>query len=161
MYEDSKTQLSARGPRSSEEFDILCDQLAKIESAFRSLNYRTQSAGSLPPEKALEILISIQKLRHELYFHDLFADPAWDMLLTLKIYELRQHRLAITGLCAKSYVPNTTALRWIKIMEQRGLMERSNDSSDGRRKYLRLSDSASSALDQFLINLSQKISSLL
>jgi len=81
-----------------------------------------------------------RRLRDEFFgASDLFSDPAWDILLDLFISDLEGRDLSITDACIGAAVPMTTALRWIVILEQRGLACRENDQRDARRVFLRLS----------------------
>ncbi|HMP55722.1 MAG TPA: MarR family transcriptional regulator [Novosphingobium sp.] len=70
---------------------------------------------------------------------DLFGEPAWDILLDLMHAEHMGKRVSITSACIGSAVPSTTALRWIKILEGKGLIERFFDERDARRSFIRLS----------------------
>jgi DNA-binding MarR family transcriptional regulator len=87
--------------------------------------------------------------RARFFSSDLFADPAWDMLLGLYAAELAQQRMSVTSLCVTSNVPTTTALRWISHMERQGYIVRRPDPLDARRFFLSLSDQASKALAQY------------
>jgi DNA-binding MarR family transcriptional regulator len=80
---------------------------------------------------------------------DLFAEPAWDMLLDLLRCELRGRRLSTSDLCMAASVPGTTALRWIAAMVQRGLLIREPDRNDGRRVFITLAPDASAALRRY------------
>src|SRR3546814_17984132 len=65
-------------------------------------------------------LLRFRRLRDRYFAGDLFADPAWDMLLDL--YAARSqnsHPVSVSSLCIASSVPATTALRWIKAMEEK------------------------------------------
>jgi Winged helix DNA-binding domain len=85
--------------------------------------------------------------QRDLYFPaDLFADPAWDMLLDLMAARLEGRQVAISSLCIAAYVPATTALRWIKALTEQGLFERIPDPADGRRVHIALSDETAGAL---------------
>ena len=46
--------------------------------------------------------------------------------------------------------PRATALRWIKMLTDRGLFVRSADPRDGRRVYIELSEEADRALAAYL-----------
>ena len=59
-------------------------------------------------------------------------------------------RVAVSSLCIAAAVPATTALRWIKMLTDRGLFIRSADPQDGRRVYIELSDEAARALTAYL-----------
>lgn len=67
------------------------------------------------------------------------GEPAWDILLNLYEAHLSQVRTMVTGACLGSRVPATSALRWLKVLEVRGLVERQGDPLDGRRVFVSLS----------------------
>lgn len=96
--------------------------------------------------QAVQNLIDARQLRYKFFGADLFADPAWDMLLELLRAEIEQHRVTVSSLTRASNVPATTALRWIKIMTDRGLLNRSADPTDARRIFLELSPTSSLAM---------------
>lgn len=66
----------------------------------------------------------------------LFADPAWDILVDLLDSGMRGIPVSVTGACVASGVPLTTALRYIRLLEQEGLISRGADEDDGRRVFL-------------------------
>src|SRR5690606_24209072 len=65
--------------------------------------------------------LRVRRLRDEFLPGDLFADPAWDMLLDLFAARLEQERVSVSSLCIASAVPPTTALRWIRTLTEKGL----------------------------------------
>ena len=68
------------------------------------------------------------------------------MLLDLLQAELAHLRVPVSSLCIAAAVPATTALRWLKMMTQRGIFLRRADPHDGRRVFVELAPSASRAL---------------
>lgn len=72
----------------------------------------------------------------------LFGEPAWDLLLDLFIAAKERKRVPVTSACIGAAVPTTTALRWLAVMEDRGLILREADPSDARRIFVRLSTDA-------------------
>ena len=98
----------------------------------------------------IRAMIRARRLRDQYFSGDLFADPAWDMLLDLMAARLEKKRVAVSSLCIAAAVPPTTALRWIKALTDRGLFVRSADPQDGRRVYIELSDEAAGALGAYL-----------
>ena len=50
--------------------------------------------------------------------------------------------MPVTSACIGAAVPTTTALRWIAMLEAKGLITRENDSSDARRVFVKLSPEA-------------------
>ena len=95
--------------------------------------------------------LRFRRLRKSHFDADLFADPAWDMLLDLFIQRSVGQRVAITSACIASSVPSTTALRWIAQLESRGLLFREEDPSDGRRAFVGLTRKGELAVTRYLI----------
>lgn len=81
---------------------------------------------------------------------DLFQDPAWDILLDLYAAHLEGRSVSVSSACIASMVPPTTALRWITVLEKRGLVLRANDDLDARRRHLFLTDKARRFLETFI-----------
>lgn len=77
---------------------------------------------------------------------NIFADPAWDILLDLFVADLAGKNISISSACLASGVPPTTALRWLKRLEEKDLIERIPDPFDGRRVYVRLVEKAKKAI---------------
>lgn len=86
-------------------------------------------------ETGVRAMLKMRRLRDQFFDGELFADPAWDMLLELYAAELGQQRISTGRLCVAAAVPTTTALRWISTLENKGLVERKADPFDGRRFY--------------------------
>jgi DNA-binding MarR family transcriptional regulator len=100
----------------------------------------------VPPatlEAKVRSVLKARRARESLLGHELFSDPAWDILLELYLAELSQHRQTITALCAGAAVPATTALRWINHLEAKGLVRKSPDPIDRQRVFTSLSETAS------------------
>jgi DNA-binding MarR family transcriptional regulator len=94
--------------------------------------------------------IRLRRMRDRFFGDDLFADPAWDMLLDLKAAKLERVKVAASSLCLAAAVPSTTALRWIKVMCENGIFVRVNDPEDGRRVFVELSDGAAARMAAYL-----------
>jgi DNA-binding MarR family transcriptional regulator len=89
-------------------------------------------------------------MRGQYFPTEMFADPAFDMLLDLYAARLEGSRVAVSSLCIAAAVPATTALRWIKALTDQGLFVRRADPQDGRRVYIALSDQAAEAMGRYL-----------
>jgi DNA-binding MarR family transcriptional regulator len=96
-----------------------------------------------------------RRIRDELLPCDLFAEPAWDMLLDLYGAHYRRAKVSVSSLCIAACVPGTTALRWIKTMEDAGLFTRQCDPIDKRRIFIWLSEGARLAMDAYFDKLAQ------
>ncbi len=86
----------------------------------------------------------------------LFGEPAWDMLLDLFIAEADGKRLSVTAACIGSAVPTSTALRWLVILEDRGLVRRENDPSDARRVFLQLTSDGYAKMANYFLQLQRE-----
>ncbi len=102
-----------------------------------------------PSANELRSTIRARRVRDQFFESDLFADPAWDMLLDLLAARLESVQVAVSSLCIAAAVPPTTALRWIKRMTDEGIFERVADPDDGSRIFIRLSDHASDAMVKY------------
>ena len=104
---------------------------------------------ALPDPRLVRKIIRQRQLRARFFQGDLFADPAWDMLLDLTAARAEHKRVSVTSLCIASGVPPTTALRWISQMTEEGLFCRAEDATDRRRAFITLSDRAADAMAHF------------
>lgn len=89
---------------------------------------------------AAQDLYRERRRRSEFFPDDLFGEPAWDTLLDLYIAEKKNERVCVTSACLGAQVPCATGLRWLRQLEQQGLVEREADKADGRRKFVRISE---------------------
>lgn len=133
---------------------VIGNELAAAQARLGQIVGLLQTAGEAmttgrPTESSIRRIIQGRTRRARYFDADLFADPAWDMLLELYACELGQRRLTVSNLCLAACVPATTALRWLSILERRGLAARQNDPLDRRRIYVRLTPSGVSAMEAF------------
>lgn len=103
------------------------------------------------PITAREIrdILRLRRLRDQFFPGEMFADPAWDMLLDLMAARLAGQRVSVSSLCIAAAVPATTALRWIRALTDNGLFLRQADPADGRRVFIALSEKAADAMTNF------------
>ena len=101
------------------------------------------------PSAPVRRMLRQRRMREQFFPADLFADPAWDMLLDLYAAQLEGQPVAVSSLCIAAAVPATTALRWIKTMTDTGLFERHADPRDGRRIFIGLSAKTAQAMERY------------
>lgn len=100
-------------------------------------------------ERDIRNLLKLRRNRDRFFKTELFADPAWDILLELYGAALGQYRMSVSNLCMGAAVPATTALRWIKQLEDEGLIDRKADPTDARRTFLELSHKGIETMDAY------------
>lgn len=155
---DPNSGERARLQAMAAELARLAEQLGSLSSgmdaddtseglAEQAQDYRAEEpadrAPAIPPSpQRIRHLISMRRLRDRFFSPDLFADPAWDILLDLSASRLEGRSVSVSSLCIAAAVPPTTALRWIRMMTDQGLLERRADSADARRMFVDIADAA-------------------
>jgi DNA-binding MarR family transcriptional regulator len=108
-----------------------------------------------PLELAQRIYKSRRERRH-FFPQDLFADPAWDMLLALYTSELEGSAVSVSSLSIAADVPVTTGLRWLHALEKREFISRRAHPRDKRSFTIHLSAETRAALTAYLERTSGK-----
>jgi DNA-binding transcriptional ArsR family regulator len=143
----------------------LSEEVGRIASALAALSEEDAAASEAANGKIridaglVRAMIRARRLRDHFFRSELFADPAWDMLLDLFAARLEQRKVAVSSLCIAAAVPPTTALRWIKSLADQGLLVRVADAEDGRRVFMELSDESAHAMEAYL-RAAQRVSPL-
>ncbi|UVO50253.1 MarR family winged helix-turn-helix transcriptional regulator [Sphingomonas sp. SUN019] len=81
--------------------------------------------------------------RRGLVFADapgLFAEPAWDILLSLYVARNEKRRCSVTSVAPSAGIPYTTLLRCLSVLASAELVSRSGDAVDRRRSNLDITD---------------------
>jgi hypothetical protein len=153
LHQPGRSVETERLQRLNEEVARIADTLTRLtrgeereRGSVRAagLDYRGPDDGAEDDINAQEIraVIRSRRLRAQYFTGELFADPAWDMLLDLFAASIERRRVSVSSLCIAAAVPPTTALRWIGTLHEAGLFERHADPSDRRRAYIALSAKA-------------------
>ena len=155
-------QNATRLRQLSDEVSRIALTLARLSTGPASSPRLTEMppiSGDLPQVSAetVQNVIQARRLRARYFDENMFADPAWDMLLDLLQAELTQLRVPVSSLCIAASVPATTALRWLKTMTQQGIFERRADPHDGRRVFVELAPQASQALRRYFADIGQSM----
>jgi DNA-binding MarR family transcriptional regulator len=125
----------------------------RLHAILRQLDRATGEVSTLseaPTAKRVASILKARRLRAKFFDADLFAEPAWDMLLELYTAELDEVRATIGSLSLGAGVPATTALRWIQVLEEKGLFARHPDPLDRRRIFVSLTKKGIDAMNAFL-----------
>jgi DNA-binding MarR family transcriptional regulator len=143
---------AARLRQLSDEMGRIASTLARLSSGPGTPAIKPGDGKADAPAvdaEAVRAIIRARRLRSRFFSEELFADPAWDMLLDLLQAEIAQLRVPVSSLCIAASVPATTALRWIKTMTEQGLFVRRADPHDGRRVFVELAPAASDAMRRY------------
>lgn len=105
------------------------------------------SIGPVAQDQRLPTALLSAKRAYDLggrYFDELgpavCGDPGWNILLDLFISAGNFRRLSVSAVCIGSRAASATALRYISLLHDAGLVERIADTTDGRRSYVVLTE---------------------
>ncbi len=87
-----------------------------------------------------------RRMRAQFLPAELFGEGGWSMLLDLFVSEYHGRKVSTTSACLAADVPSTTALRWLDLLENKGLIQRAPTYRDKRVKYVALTSKARDAL---------------
>jgi DNA-binding MarR family transcriptional regulator len=96
------------------------------------------------------VVLNSRRIRKQYFNRDLFGEPAWEILLALFITEESAGRLSMGKLAEWIEVPLSTVVRWVKTLEEEGLIERTDHPTDRRTVFIRLREKGKKALDAYL-----------
>jgi len=161
VMEASADKNAARLRQLSDEVSRIATTLARLSTgpAANARRDGVEGRGDAP-EVAIETVravIRARRLRSRYFREDMFADPAWDMLLDLLQAEIAKLRVPVSSLCIAAAVPATTGLRWLKTMVQEGIFVRQADPHDGRRVFVELAPETSQALRRYFADVGKVV----
>jgi len=134
----------------------LARQLDEISRRLKSATASVEQKDSVLSLAALiRLILKNRRLRSQFFSNDIFADPAWDMLLDLTLARLEGRHISVSSLCVAANVPTTTALRWIKQLIERGLIDRKSDPGDARRSFVEIEDAPFNQMIYYLTKISR------
>jgi len=143
----------------SEEVSRIASTLARLSTGPGTPSRVLEQARAADiPALSVDVVRSViraRRLRSRYFSEEMFADPAWDMLLDLLQAEIAQLRVPVSSLCIAAAVPATTALRWLKTMVSQGIFLRRADPHDGRRVFVELAPDTSQALRRYFAEVGQ------
>ena len=135
----------------------LFDQVDQLQHA---ANGAVAEAASRLGRCELAVLIMGARRERKRHFDaHLFGEPGWDILLDLYVSYCRDETVDITGASIASGVAQTTALRYLRDLEESGLIEREADPHDLRRKLVTISDQGLQRVEAYLDGYSQWVMS--
>lgn len=110
------------------------------------------SSNELPSEALLdraESVLRVRRARERLFCRAMIGEPAFDLLLCLYVRS-GQKETSLTSLARPAGIPNSSAVRWIRYLADKGLVELTESRSDRRKTCVQLTPSGRAAMDEFL-----------
>ena len=108
----------------------------------------------------LAAIINARSLRARFFPGQIFADPAWDILLDLTRAKLEGQQVSVSSVCIAASVPMSTALRWVKQMTDANLLHRWTDPKDRRRDLIALTEPTADRMRDYLALAHKRLSAL-
>ncbi|WP_375288464.1 winged helix DNA-binding protein [Sphingomonas sp.] len=128
---------------------VSCEQAAPTRA---TVSGATAMPASRDSERLTTVLawIKARTNRNQVFGDELFAEPAWDILLDLYANFRLNRTVTIGDLCVASRAPMSTALRWLGLLERRKLVSRTADPLDRRRAFITLTDEGRAKMEKTL-----------
>jgi DNA-binding IclR family transcriptional regulator len=87
------------------------------------------------------------------YFDEvLFGEPCWDMLLDLFANKALGRRVSVTSLCLAANVPQATGMRYLRLLEEQGLVGRTPAPDDRRVTLVEMTQLAYKQMRRYVID---------
>lgn len=83
----------------------------------------------------------------------LFADSCWNMCLDIYICDLKDEKVTVSSIAHSSGIPMTTAMRYINVMAEEGLLEKSPNPLDNRMIFISTSATCKDRISTILHHL--------
>jgi DNA-binding MarR family transcriptional regulator len=82
--------------------------------------------------------LSVRQLRKRMFGMENFSGPPWEILLHLFDAHTAQRRETVGNTWLGADIPASTALRWLKRLEDTGMVHLRDDPCDARRRFVEL-----------------------
>lgn len=132
-------------------------RLATISSHRRTVSQPATTPTIINDDPTYDVLSHAKRLyaarrRRDRAFagYDLFGEPSWDILLDLFIAGEERNLIGVSSACIAACCPPTTALRWLGLLLDQGLIVRTDDPDDARRVNVALSATGMQLMQGYL-----------
>jgi DNA-binding MarR family transcriptional regulator len=96
-----------------------------------------------------ETILRIRAARERLLGRAAIGEPAFDLLLHLYVRS-GQKEASLTGLATAAEVPHSSAVRWVRYLADKGLVELKESKLDRRATCVELTPGGRAVMDEFL-----------
>ncbi len=153
--------LSARAPTASPAaLNGFGEQLTRLVAALETKNGEAAAEGPVTDQQiaaTLRLIIASRGMRGRYFPSELFADPAWDILLDLTRAALEKQQVSVSSVCIAASVPMSTALRWVRQMTEAGMLRRWTDPKDRRRDLIALTEQTATHMREYLAHVHNQL----
>jgi len=94
-------------------------------------------------------MLRVRRAREELFCRSMFGEPAFDLLLCLYVRSEKKET-SLTSLARTAGITNSSAMRWIRYLDDKHLVELTDSRSDRRAICVQLSPAGRAVMDEFL-----------
>ena len=96
-----------------------------------------------------ETILRVRAARERMLGRAAIGEPAFDLLLRLYV-RLGQKEASLTGLATAAGVPHSSAMRWVRYLADKGLVELKESNLDRRSTCVELTPGGRAMMDEFL-----------
>jgi DNA-binding MarR family transcriptional regulator len=146
---DNVYRLVSLDERDVEDLHRLLGKLRDRSPVSETQDAEVPDSEELKLEQRARRLLENRRKRVAIFGAQMFAEPAWDMLLLLYLSG-RGRRQNQSSLCELSGASRSTAMRWIEFLAGRGLVRREDHPTDKRQNFVSLTEKGRHLLDLYL-----------
>ena len=99
-------------------------------------------------ETRLREEISERDRRAQLFGEKMLRHPVWEMLLHLGCTEFDGRPISVSSLCNFIHCPQSTVLRYMRDLEDEGVLQLQQDPTDRRRTFVFLTEETKQLLSE-------------
>ncbi|MCP5396123.1 MAG: hypothetical protein H6918_05215 [Sphingomonadaceae bacterium] len=140
------------------ELSRTAEELRALASQLQSISRRLASPDVAPPPVLSDADLAIlaraefeaRRQREKEFPVDILGEPCWDLLLDLFERHCRDETVSVKQAILAAGVPQTTGLRHVQIMVERGYLIRTTARHDARVVELSLTEQAVAAMRKWL-----------
>jgi len=149
MTAHSSDQNTEHLLRLRDDVDRIAGTLARLSTVYPGPVQA--DAGAIPEISAAQVMavIRARRARGNYLPDELFADPAWDIMLHLLHAEIAHGRVSVSSACLASGLPERVGLRWLNTMAEHGLAQVHADPNDSAGGLVELAPEVSRALRRY------------
>jgi hypothetical protein len=142
----------------SEQLDAVQSLLDEIRVSSGCKSFHL--ARDLAQEPVQSALQTAQRIYHErrtradfLGNNEIFGEPAWDMLLNIFMRQSNNETVSVKSMDINESYPDSTAMRWLKVLEQSGLLRLQLDANNKDQHLICLTDAGYEGMLRYLENI--------